>query len=394
MEQPVDRLRPPHPPFGGTAIAAGGESLVEGVAVAGMAAATVRAYQHDWAAFTSWCAAVSVRPLPAAPETVARFVREAAATVRGNGTGWAWSPATVTRRVAAVGFVHRAAGLPSPTESELVRGALRAVRRGRRHVPRQMEALTLEQLHQVLAQIPASTWPAMTLGARDRALLWVGWAGALRRGEEAAFTRADLTILRTGRPPRTNGRLLVRTSKTDQDARGATVVIPAGPEPASCPLCAIWRWLDMVDAADAAPTRDDAYAAVRVVAERARTRQGHVCDRESNWPGDPRPLFRRVNKAGLIGAAGIGPQVVHRTVKARAAAAGLDADRYGGHSLRAGFITEALAQGQTVPAVAQQSRHRNYRTVETYARQRVPEVGNAAMAIDLSPAQPSQFTRR
>jgi integrase len=72
----------------------------------------------------------------------------------------------------------------------------RVVRGTRRELgvaQRQSAALTLEGLTRVLAAIPDDM-----RGLRDRALLLVGWAGALRRSELVALEISDLRFEEEG----------------------------------------------------------------------------------------------------------------------------------------------------------------------------------------------------
>ena len=65
---------------------------------------------------------------------------------------------------------------------------------------------------------------------------------------------------------------------------------------------------------------------------------------------------------------GITGDGIHDLVRKLAAAAGLDADRYGAHSLRAGMVTEALKSGAGVPQVMAITGHRNVGTLSGYYR--------------------------
>ena len=73
------------------------------------------------------------------------------------------------------------------------------------------------------------------VGFRDRALILLGFAGALRRSELVTLDVSDLV--------RTEKGLLVtiRRSKTDQEAEGATIAIARGGE--DCPVKALEIWL-------------------------------------------------------------------------------------------------------------------------------------------------------
>ena len=74
-------------------------------------------YRHDWALFADWCLAADHRPIPAAPDTLALFLREHPAAV-----------ATQRRRLSAINAVHTDHGYPAPGRTETVRRHLDAAR--------------------------------------------------------------------------------------------------------------------------------------------------------------------------------------------------------------------------------------------------------------------------
>ncbi len=59
------------------------------------------------------------------------------------------------------------------------------------------------------------------------------------------------------------------------------------------------------------------------------------------------PLFRRISRADRVLAARLSGQGIATAIKRAGEAAGLDPDTLGGHSLRAGFVTEAARRGET-----------------------------------------------
>jgi hypothetical protein len=105
------------------AVPAIGPELDEAVeyARAAKSPATRRAYRSDFEIFQSWCTTRQVCPLPALPETVAAFLAsEAKRQIK---------PSTISRRLAAIRYAHKLAGLSSPTTSEAVNATLRGIKR-------------------------------------------------------------------------------------------------------------------------------------------------------------------------------------------------------------------------------------------------------------------------
>ena len=59
---------------------------------------------------------------------------------------------------------------------------------------------------------------------------------------------------------------------------------------------------------------------------------------------------------------------VARIVKRCAERAGLDPEKFAGHSLRAGFATTAAKRGKSLDAIMRQTLHRSERVARTYIR--------------------------
>ena len=106
--------------------------------------------------------------------------------------------------------MHRAAGVTSPTGHPQVRLVVAGARRRLGTAQRPGAAGYVGVLRQLIAACPDTV-----AGARDRAALLVGFAGAFRRSELAAFDVSDLEVCDDGL------RVLIRRSKTDQEAQAA-----------------------------------------------------------------------------------------------------------------------------------------------------------------------------
>jgi integrase len=183
---------------------------------------TRRAYR---AAERAWCRKRDLPALPAAGADIAAFL----AGERGRNL----SPETLKLRRAAIRYLHRAAGCPVPTDdvcvSETLAGIQRdAARKGQ--LPRKKVAATATILRRLLVPIPGDL-----RGLRDRALLLVGFAGALRRSELAAIRLDHLEKTDRGI------RLTLPHSKGAQDS-AVTVPLPYG-DTELCPVHALEAWL-------------------------------------------------------------------------------------------------------------------------------------------------------
>ncbi|TCL79404.1 MULTISPECIES: site-specific integrase [unclassified Rathayibacter] len=337
---------------------------------ASIAGNTRRAYQGDLRSFVAWCAAAGRPHLPASPETVAEYLADRAGLLNTAG-GWRYAPSTLARALAAINAAHAEQNLPLPGHSALVTRTLQGIRRDRQRPTRQADPLMLSDIQAVLDRIDVTTWPAGAAGVRDRLLLLLGWAGAFRRSE-----LTDLRVEDVVRHREDGLHVRVRRSKTDQVGKGLIKAVPYGREPLTCGPCAWVRWLRILAAGE-----EGRSAVMRVLFTDDPT--VHVC--RSTLPAlrGVTPLLRRMHKSGLPTENPLAAQSVNLIVKRRVTAVGFDPARYSAHSLRAGFVTEALRQGATTHAVMRQTGHRSAATVETYARERDPLTGNAVTALGL-----------
>ena len=79
-------------------------------------------------------------------------------------------------------------------------------------------------------------------------------------------------------------------------------------------------------------------------------------------------LFRRMAKGGKVLPQGLTPNSIGNIVKRYAGLAGFTEADFGGHSLRAGFLTSAAENGASVFAMMDVSRHKSVETVRGYVR--------------------------
>ena len=280
---------------------------------ASKAPSTLRAYRSDWQHFVAWCDGRGVLSLPAGACTVALYLVALAETHR---------PATLTRRLTSIAKAHATAGHPNPatTEHAVVAETLQGIRRTLGTAQPGKTPLLTADLIQVLAHLP----PGLA-GLRDRALLLVGYTGGLRRSELAALTVDDLAWVPEG------AVLTLRRSKTDQAGQGRQVAIPRGAHAATCPITALGHWL----------------GAARIVSG---------------------ALFREVDRHGKVGAAGVHRDSVGAILKRAVERAGFAPERFAGHSLRAGFATQAARNGASAFDIMRQTGHRSITTVSRYVR--------------------------
>jgi hypothetical protein len=276
---------------------------------------TLRAYASDWSQFQNWCWGRGLEPLPAASEVVATYLASLARAGRAD--------STVTRHLAAITWQHRHEGLPPPgarDTHQLIADTLSGIRREQRARPtRKKAAIGAKDLAGMIARIQGMN----TRAVRDRAILALGLAAALRRSELVALQLADIARVDQG------VTVFVRHSKTDQEGEGATIAVPAGK--VLRPVAHLNAWLQV---------------------------RGGV----------PGPLFTRVGTQGEFTMAAMSDRSIARLVKRHARAQGLDPDRIAGHSLRAGFLTEAARTRASLAKMQEVSRHKSLKVLLGYVR--------------------------
>ena len=163
---------------------------------------TVRGYEADWTSFAGWCAERGYVSLPANAHTLTLYMVDRSRSL---------TKASLARAVAAISRHHRQAGHTSPTVDPQFRDVMRGVRRSKTEPQVPKRALLAEDLFEVLASIPGlKKHEAVEL--RDRALLAIGFTGALRRSELVGLDVADVARSRQGMV------LNLRSSKTDQES--------------------------------------------------------------------------------------------------------------------------------------------------------------------------------
>lgn len=277
---------------------------------AGVSDNTRRAYASDARHLAAWCEEHGVElELPLDPVSVGAYLASLA------DAGYAL--ATIERRIAAISALHRSAGIETPTAHAHVRAVWRGVRRtidARKDRP---SPLVFSELVGMLSHMGDGL-----IDLRDRALLLVSWAAALRRSEAVALELGDIER-------RDEGIVLcLRRSKTDQEGNGRRVGV-RGRAHSLCPVAALDLWIS-----------------------KAQIEKGHV--------------FRRMDRHGNVYDVGLRPRQVNTILKQRVEAAGMNPEDYSGHSLRSGLVVSARARGASEQSIMRVTGHRTIAGLSHY----------------------------
>jgi site-specific recombinase XerD len=281
---------------------------------AAKAPATLKAYRNDWRRFESWCREHQLQSLPLTPETVSLYIADCASTLASG---------TITRRLTSITKAHQAAGYtdsPATTRHFVVGETLKGIRRTIGTAQHGKDALLSADIHRIVAARRQDL-----LELRDSALVLVGFAGGFRRSELAGIYIDDLKFS-------TDGVVVtVRRSKTDQEGAGRDVGLPFGACQETCPVHALRRWLDS-----------------------ARITDG--------------PIFRSVGRYGHVSRRGLHRDSIGKLLKRAAGRTGMKVEAIGGHSLRAGCVTQAAMNGVRETQIMRQTGHRTTTALRRYIR--------------------------
>ena len=94
------------------------------------------------------------------------------------------------------------------------------------------------------------------------------------------------------------------------------------------------------------------------------------------------PVFRSLRKGGTIGGR-LSTEGVAIVVKRYAAARGLKASNFAGHSLRAGHVTTAILRGESAHAIMAVTGHQSRAMVDRYFRDVEPHRHNSSTNLGL-----------
>lgn len=273
---------------------------------------TRRAYRTAWRQYEDWCKGVGVEPLSGDPGTVALYLSHLSIKVQ---------PVTLKARLAAISVAHRLAGRSLDTRHEAIRLIVRGASREKGLAPlKQARPLHYSALPALL-----DTFDPTPLDIRNKCLVLLGFAAALRRSEIAHLEISQVTLAARG------ATLTLPRSKGDRLGRSEAVFVARHPDTRLCPVSATEKWLE--------------YRGLQ---------EG--------------PLFLRASRNKTFRNTGISEKTVNRVIKAHVQKLGFDEGDYSGHSLRAGLATSAADIGCDLKAIMVQTRLKSARQAMTYVR--------------------------
>ena len=279
---------------------------------------TLRAYKAALKSYANFCKATAQDP--AQPLTLLRYLQYMADRPEKPA-----KYATLSLQAAAIRQAF------PETNAEIVRKWLGAYAKQSTSEPTRKAALNGRFLHLI-------RWDSGVKGLRDRALILVGFFGALRRSELVGLNIKDVEFTPKGM------YLKIRRAKTAKGGEVQKIGILYAQNPAICPVRAL---------------QADLAVRKKLGGEALFTRMRH----------------NTLTKDRLSAHA------VALIVKDYADRLGLDPNLFGGHSLRAGFATTAALMGATEDEIAFQTGHKNFSVLRGYIRRATLFERNAVSRI-------------
>lgn len=317
---------------------------------------TIRGYKADWEDFVQWCDEHGFCPLPAASQVVRIYLSDRAVNPWIGPSGRfrelvqkePLKLPTLLHRLWGIKHMHRENGFDFDSKHKDIEDVLDGLRNSNTAKENRKSPLLLDDIRGMTGNLPDTI-----TGIRDRAILLIGFVGALRRSEIAGLADKDIKFVEEG--------FELNLSQSKTGARD--LVIPYGSNPLSCPVRALKKWLEVAN------------ISINILDDSLRT-----------------PIFRPINKHGHIGERQLTGASIALIVKRNAYVKqmilwaienGEFAPSYAGHSLRAGFVTEAVLQEIPEHLITAQTGHKRRETLEKYIRVTNKWKHNAAIKLGL-----------
>ena len=300
-----------------------------------MAENTRRSYAAHLRRFFAWAGSRGLAAWPVSPEAAIAWLAEL--KVRQVSVSYAEAA------MAALKKLHVLQGLASPTDDHGVIAALRGFARSSDKPRHAAAAATADFVRRLILAIQGAEKYDPARRARDCALLILGFLGAFRRSELCAIRIRDLEWTKH------NGDevLLIHVGKSKADPEGVKGLTKAFFHSATAefdPLILTAAWLEWLPDAS----------------------------------GDS-PLFRGIRTSGMIQESALEVSTVRQILQRAEKLAGVSG--LSPHSLRAGFVTEAIRQGRSERSIMTQTGHQSYEGMRRYFRRESVCEDNAANGL-------------
>ena len=220
---------------------------------------------------------------------------------------------TLKRRIASISVIHKMKGHYLDTKHPLIMENLHGIKRVKGSNQKAKKPILINDLKLIINAIDQ----ANQLGnkkIRDKALILIGFSGGFRRSELVNIEYEDLEFVNEG------VKIFIKRSKTDQSGEGMIKAIPYFNNDNYCPVISLKEWIDV-----------------------SEIKSGKIFE--------------------------ISDRSVALIIKKYASLSGLDANRYGGHSLRSGFATSTAESGAEERNIMAMTGHKTTQMVRRYIQE-------------------------
>ena len=233
---------------------------------------------------------------------------------------------TLKRRLASISVIHKLNGHYLDTKHPIITENLLGIKRAKGTYQKAKKPILINDLKLIINVINEDKNPKIRL--KNKALILIGFSGGFRRSELVGIVYEDVEFVNEG------VKIFVKRSKTDQSGEGMTKGIPYFSNPEYCPVVSLKNWI-----------------------QKGEIKSGKV--------------FEMSDKNVAL------------TIKKYAGLAGLDKNKYSGHSLRSGFATSTAELGAEERSIMAMTGHKTTQMVRRYIKEANLFKNNALNKIKL-----------
>ena len=233
---------------------------------------------------------------------------------------------TLKRRLASISVIHKLSGHYIDIKHPLITENLMGIKRVIGSYQKAKKPILINELKLIVNVIDKDKNEKRML--KNRALILIGFAGGFRRSELVAIHYEDIDFVKEG------VKIFVKRSKTDQSGEGMIKGIPYFLNQDFCPVISLKNWL-----------------------KKSEVKSGKI--------------FNMSDKTVAL------------TVKKYTGIAGLDSNKYSGHSLRSGFATSTAELGAEERSIMAMTGHKTTQMVRRYIKEANLFKNNALNKIEI-----------
>jgi len=220
---------------------------------------------------------------------------------------------TLKRRLASIKVIHKIKGHYLDSKHPIIMENLLGIKRINGSYQLAKKPLLISSLKLIIQAIDKQEKKELKK-IRNKSLILIGFSGGFRRSELVNLEFEDLEFVDEGL------KIFIKRSKTDQSGEGNVKAIPYFDNKEYCPIIALKNWVNY-----------------------SKIKSGKIFE--------------------------ISDKSVSLIIKKYALLAGLEPDKYGGHSLRSGFATSAAEAGAEERNIMAMTGHKTTQMVRRYIQE-------------------------